>query len=48
MTVFGEICSEFNSTIENVNSRKVEWKIGQGKGNIKIKTISGNISLLKL
>ena len=48
ITVSGEICSNFNSTIGNVSSRKIEWKIDQGKGNIKIKTISGNISLLKL
>ena len=48
MTVSGEICSEFNSVIGNVGSRKIEWKIGQGEGNIEIKTISGNISLLKL
>ena len=44
----GEICNEFDIVTGIIDKRKIQGRIGQGKGKIKIETVSGNISLLKL
>jgi len=47
-TVSGKINTEFDSVVGNIGDKKIQGKIGIGETDIKVKTVSGNISLLKL
>ena len=47
-TIAGKISNEFKSDAESTGNKKIQEKIGLGETDIKAKTVSGNIFLLKL
>jgi len=47
-TVSGEISTKFKVLVESVKKNQLQGEVGVGGINIKLKTISGDISLAKL